>query len=159
MGASVSTKLNPKASHCALDCKNLDWVIGPHQIRIPSAKLFQPPSDPPATAKQIPAENIACPVCKHVYEYTRGDLRHIPDQDPFLSEASCISVEFICDEPDCKAVVLMRTTRGETESKKDVIARLRQSVFHVLCVNYHVLHFPRNHHSIIRIEETAFHPR
>jgi hypothetical protein len=155
MGAS---ELNPKVSHYALDCRNLDWEIGSHQIRIP-AKLFQPPSDPSATAQRIPAENIACSVCKHVYEYTRGDLRHIPDQGPMLGEPSCISVEFVCDEPDCKAVVLMHTTRGETESKKDVIARLRQSVFHVLCANYHVLHFPRDHHSIIRIQETAFHPR
>jgi hypothetical protein len=158
MGASVSTELNPRASHYALDCKNLDWEIGPHQIRIPAAKLFQPPPDPSAT-KPIPVENIACSVCKHVYEYTRGDLRHISDQDPILSEPSCISIEFICDEPDCKAVVLMHTTRGETESKKDVIARLRQSVFHVLCANYHFLHFPRNHNSIIRIGETALRAR
>ena len=151
--------MNPKASHYALDCKNLVWEIGPHQIRIPSAKLFQAPSDLSATSKRIPAENIACSICKHVYEYTCGDLRDIPDRDPILGELSRISVEFVCDEPGCKAVVLMHTTRGETESKKDVIARLRQSVFHVLCANYHVLHFPRDHHSIIRIEETAFRRR
>ena len=147
------------ASHYALDCKNLDGEIEPHQIRVPSAKLFQPRSNPSATPRRIPPENIACPVCKHVYEYTQDDLRHIPAQDSILDERSCISVEFVCDEPGCKAVVLMRTMRNETESKKDVIARLRQSVFHVLCVNYHLLHFPRNHQSIFRIEETAYRPR
>ena len=100
------------ASRYALDCKNLDSEVGPHQIRVTSAKLFEPPPNPLATPKRIPAENIACPLCKHVYEYTRGDLRHIPDRDLIAGEPSCISVEFVCDQPGCQAHVLMHTTRG-----------------------------------------------
>jgi len=150
------------ASHYALDCKNLDPAIGPHQIPIPSTKLFEPPPNPSVTAKNIPAENIACPFCKHVYEYTHHDVRchsfQIPDQDLTASEPSCISVKFVCEEPDCKAPVLVHTMRGGTESKKEVVERLRQSVFHVFCLNYHILHFPREARWVIRIEETPFNP-
>jgi len=149
------------ASHYTLDCKNLDSEMGPHQIRIPSAKLFEARPNPSVTDKKTPAENIACPFCKHVYEYTQHDVRchsfQISDQDPTATEPSCISVEFACEELDCKVSVLMHTIRGGTESRKDVIERLRQSVFHVFCLNYHLLHFPRNARSVIRIEETPFH--
>jgi hypothetical protein len=146
------------ASHYAMGCRNLYSAIGPHQIRIPSAKLFEPPANPSSTAKDIRAENIACPLCKHVYDYGRDDVRYdlvqIADQDPILDEPSCISLEFLCDEPGCRAPVRMHTVRAATESKKDVIERLRQSVFHVFCMNYHLLHFPRDQRLIIRIEET-----
>ena len=146
------------AGHYAMDCRNLYSEIGPHQIRIPSAKLFEPSTNPSTAAEDIPTENIACPLCKHVYDYGRDDVRYhlvpIPDQDPIFDELCCISLEFLCDEPGCRAPVRMHTVRAATESKKDVIDRLRQSVFHVFCMNYHLLHFPRDQRLIIRIEET-----
>jgi len=160
-GCKISAAMK-SASHYALDCKNLYYSIGPHEIRIPSSKLFKPPPNPSGRAATLLAENIACPLCKHVYEYTYGDLRchsfQIPDQDLTRAEPTCISVEFVCAEPDCKAPVLVHTMRGGTESKKDVIERLRQSVFHVFCPNYHLLHFPLEARSVIRIQETPLHP-
>src|SRR5215831_16429283 len=161
IGRKISAAMK-SASQYALDCKNLYCAIGPHEIRIPASKLFEPPPNPSLRAAKHPYENIACPLCKHVYEYTYGDVRchsfQTPDQDSTRAEPSCISVEFVCDEPDCKTPVLVHTIRGGTESRKEVIVRLRQSLFHVFCLNYHLLHFPRDARLVIRIQETPLHP-
>src|SRR5215831_19448433 len=74
IGRKISAAMK-SASQYALDCKNLYCAIGPHEIRIPASKLFEPPPNPSLRAAKHPYENIACPLCKHVYEYTYGDVR------------------------------------------------------------------------------------
>src|SRR6266851_1560307 len=106
-------------SYPLLECKNRDSALGVHEIQIPFPKLFDRAPNPLATAKDIPAGNVACPHCKHVYEYTRDDVRwhlfQIPDRDPTPNEPTFFAVEFVCDDPDCKALVLKKTqlARGE----------------------------------------------
>jgi hypothetical protein len=140
----------------ALECKNRHSASGVHEIRIPLPKLADKPPNPLETANNIPAVNVACPRCRHVYEYTQKNvhwyLSQILDQDPIPTEPISFAVEFVCTEPGCKALVLMHTMREKHESKKDVLERLAHSVFHVYCLNGHILHFPSVPRYIVREE-------
>jgi hypothetical protein len=141
----------------ALDCKNVGPKADSHQIQIPFPKLLGKPPNPIETAKDIYAVNIACPRCKHVYEYTHEDIHHhlfqIPDQDLVPSEPISFVVEFVCDDPNCKSLARVHTMRHAGESKVAVIDRLRQSVFHTTCMHNHVLHFPNDPNSIVYAED------
>ena len=141
----------------ALECKNAGPKGETHEIQIPFPSRLGKPPNPIETAKDIFAVNIACPRCKHVYEYTHEDIRQhlfqIPDQYPVPSEPISFVVEFVCDDPNCKSLALVHTMRVAGESEAAVIDRLRQSVFHTICMNNHVLHFPTDQNSIVRAED------
>jgi hypothetical protein len=141
----------------ALYCKNADSKGDSHEIQIPFSNLLSIQPYQIATAKDAPAVNVACPHCKHVYGYTREDVRQhlfqIPDQYPVPSEPISFFVEFVCDDSDCESRVILRTMRAAGESKPSVIDRLRQSVFHIACGNNHVVHFPKDLNLIVRAED------
>jgi hypothetical protein len=146
-----------------LGCKNRDSYLGLHEIRIPSPRLFGTAPNPLVTAEDIPAANVACPHCRHVYEYTRDDVRRhlfqIQDRDPVPSEPISFVAEFVCDEPDCKAPVLVHTMRDEPENRISVLERLSESMFHTSCMNGHAVYFPIDASAIVRAEdEVPFNP-
>jgi hypothetical protein len=139
-----------------LDCKNRDSTHGLHVIRIPFPKLFgRPPTE--AAARDTLAVDIACPECMHVYGYTRRDIHlHLfqtPDQDTVPPEPVSFVAQFLCDVPDCRSLVSVHTMRGEHESRADVLARLRQSVFHTTCLRDHMVHFPADPRLVLRAED------
>ena len=141
----------------ALDCKNKNSSHGEHAFHIPFPKLLDRPPNPIETAKDIPAVNIACPRCGHVYEYIREDVHfrlfQIPDLDLIPTEPISFVVEFVCDDPNCKSLALVHTMRAAGESKPAVIDRLKKAVFHTVCMHNHVLHFPTDPNSIVRAED------
>ena len=141
----------------SLDCKNHWTWHGEHSFQIPFPKLLRTAPNPIETAKDIPAVNIACPVCNHVYEYTHADIHwhlfQIPDQDSIPDEPVSFVAEFVCDDPSCKSLALVHTIRSAGESKAVVIGRLQKAVFHTTCMHNHVLHFPIDPRSIVRAED------
>ena len=75
------------------------------------------------------------------------------DRGQEIGEPILVATEFLCDDPDCKALVLLHTTRAANETRKDVLERLGKSVFHVRCMNTHYSLFPSDPKSIVRCED------